>query len=129
MEERLRRWLFKHLGGHVTIKWFGWHLTIYGFNAMLCAVNFRTRRWGWVCFRPSLRFLGWKRVWYLYVSPNGTPSVATYAIGPGIGRREKRNAKIRRIVLGHNYRVDDYDYGELLNIETMVDGWPGLAEI
>ena len=129
MRERIWNWLHKHLGGHITIRWFGWNLTIYGFNATHVAANFRTRRWGWVCFHPPIIFLNRHWPWKFYVSPNGTPGCATFAIGPGLGRREKRNAKIRRIILGHNYRVDDYDYGELLNIETMVDGWPGLAEI
>jgi hypothetical protein len=116
------------LGGHITIKWFGWHVTLYGFNAMHVAINIDTRRWGWVCFHPPMYCRGWWP-WYFYVSPNGTPSCATYAIGPGVSRREKRNAKIRRIVLGHHYRVDDYDYDDILNIDEMTEGWPGLADI
>lgn len=36
---RLTDFLGKHLGGHVTLG----RLTIYGFNAMHVAVNFRTK--------------------------------------------------------------------------------------
>lgn len=127
MKKKVRNWLIKHLAGHITIKWFGLHLTFYGFNAMQCAMNIYTRRWGWVCFRPPIHVLDWNWPWKFYVSPNATPGAATFAIGPGVSKEVKRRAKIRREVLGHNYPVDAFDYSDVLNIEEMADGWPGLA--
>lgn len=129
MEKKIRDWLIRHLGEHVTIKWFGLHLTVYGFNAMLLAVILWTRKWGWVCFQPPVHFLGWNRRWKFYVSPNATPSAATYAIGPGISKQDKRRARMRAAVLGHNYPIYAYDYGDVLNIEVMAEGWPGLTTL
>lgn len=122
-KKKMRDWLEKYLGGHVTIKWFGWNLTIYGFNAMHVAVNFHTRRWGWVCFHPPIHFLDWNWPWKFYMSPNATPSAATYAIGPGLSKQDKRKAKLRAEVLGHNYRVSDYEYGDIINIDEALKSW------
>ena len=60
-------------------------ITIYGENAMHWAVNMRTRRWGWVCFRLPVRCFG--RWWplYFYCSPNATPKNATFWL---FGRKE-----------------------------------------
>lgn len=103
---QIRKWLEKHLGGHITIK-FGWYrLTIYGFNAMHVALELNTHRWGYVCFHPPLQILGWDWPWYFYVSPNATPSCSTFAIGPGMDYNEKRTAKDRREMLGHNFDTD-----------------------
>ena len=92
----------RHFGGHINI---GRRVTIYGFNAMHVAVNVRTKRWGYVCFHPTIRCFGKWWPWYFYVSPNGTPWAATYAIGPGFdGEREL--VAIRRHELGHNFDSD-----------------------
>jgi hypothetical protein len=106
-------WLERKFLGHISFHVLGRRVTVYGFNAMHCAVNIKTRRWGWVCFHPNWRH--WP--WYFYVSPNGTPGVATYAIGPGVSKQEKEQASLRRQLLGHNYRVDDYEYRDLLDID------------
>jgi hypothetical protein len=75
---RSRYWLSRSfMSGHVT-----WGpVVIYGRNAMHWAVNIRTRRWGWICFRLPLRCFG--RWWplYFYVSRNATPWGATFMIG------------------------------------------------
>lgn len=101
----LNIWVRKHLGGHITLKPFGVRITIYGFNAMHVAINIATRRWGYICFHPPLiaRLTHGYRPWYFYVSPNGTPSCSTFAIGPGCDRDTKRLAKVRREMFGHNF--------------------------
>lgn len=107
-QERLMRysidmWFRRHLGGHVSFKMFGCRVVVYGHNAMHFAINIRTRRWGYVCFHPYVPILwsGWG--WYFYLSPNATPSVSTFAIGPGIDKQTKQKAKIRREMFGHNF--------------------------
>jgi hypothetical protein len=83
-----RRFTDKYFGGHVSFSLFGRDVTIHGWNAMHVAINIWTKRWGYVCFHPTIRCFGvWWR-WYFYCSPNGTPNSATYAIGPGVRRRE-----------------------------------------
>lgn len=117
MRNAIYGWLDKHLGGHITIGIPGRSVTVYGFNAMHIALEFRTRRWGWVCFHPPVPFIYRDWPWYFYVSPNGTPSVSTFAIGPGIDRSTKRLAKIRREFFGHNFNDDviyDGPHRELL---------------
>lgn len=52
--------------------------------AMHLAINVQTRRWGWVCFHPTVRVFGYRWRWYFYCSPDATPSSATYAVGPGL---------------------------------------------
>lgn len=126
-QKLLYDWPMKHLNGHVSFRLFGRPVTFYFFNAMWLTLQIHTRRWGYVCFRlPS-----WhpKMRWKLYLSPNATPTVATFAIGPGISKQDKRRAKMRAAVLGHNYRVDDFEYRELIEIEELLDGWPGLETI
>jgi len=65
----------KYFGGHINIG----PIVIYGENAMHWAINIKTR-WGYICFRLPLRCFG--RWWnlYFYISPNGTPSQATFII-------------------------------------------------
>ena len=72
--DRLRDRIFT---GHVSIG----PATIYGANAMHYAVNVRTGN-GWICFRPTTKQAG-RRPWYLYVSPDATPSSAWWGTGPG----------------------------------------------
>jgi len=98
----LERWLEKHLGGHVSIKW-PLELTVYGHNAMHFSAMVHTRRWGYVCFHPTVKVYGRRWPWYFYVSPNATPWAATFAVGPGVHREEKERAPIRRKLLGHNF--------------------------
>lgn len=67
--------LDKLFGGHITIG----KLTIYGRNAMHFAVHYRLKN-TIMCFRLPLFCFG--RWWplYFYLSPNGTPSSATFSI-------------------------------------------------
>jgi hypothetical protein len=109
MSERLRSWLIRRWGGHITFWLWRWRVVLYGFNAMHVAVNVRTRRWGYLCFHPPIHFLGWDWSWYFYASPNGTPWAATYAVGPGIDSADKQLAPVRRAVYGHNF--DAYAVG------------------
>lgn len=111
----IHEWSLKHLSEHISFRLFGRRVTIYGANAMWFATNIHTRRWGYVCFRPPT----WNQHfrWELYVSPNATPGCSTFAIGPGMPKDEKRRAYIRRKMLGHNFRVDDWDYTSILHID------------
>lgn len=103
----------KKLEGHVTVG----PVTIYGLNAMHVAVNIKTKRWGYICFHPSLRFLGkhapwilgenWP--WYFHISPNATPWASTFAIGPGIDKDTKIDAIRRWAAWGHGYDVECID--------------------
>jgi hypothetical protein len=74
------RWQDRLFRGHVH-----WGpITIYGANAMHWAVNvwFRGAYW---CFHPTTRTFGGKWRWYFYVSPDGTPARATFALGDARG--------------------------------------------
>jgi hypothetical protein len=81
---RATKWLWVHstlwraiedrLSGHITVG----PVTIYGFNAMHCAVNVRTRRWGYVCFKPPTFVFGCWWPGYFYCSPDATPQSATF---------------------------------------------------
>jgi hypothetical protein len=74
-------WFQRRLGGHVTI---GKRVTIYGWNAMHVAVNIWTKRWGYICFHPTIRVFGHWWPWYFYVSRDATPHEATFKLGPGV---------------------------------------------
>ena len=79
-------WLENHMGGHVSLG----PVTIYGENAMHWAVNIKTRRWGYVCFRLPFRCFG--RWWplYFYCSPDATPNAATFIIPKWYRGRDRR---------------------------------------
>ena len=64
------------LGGHMTIG----PVTIFGENAMHLAINIKTNRFGYICFRLPFRCFG--RWWplYYYCSPNATPQDSTFCI-------------------------------------------------
>lgn len=87
----LEWWLSRRLGGHVNIG----PLTIYGFNAMHFAFNLKTR-WGYLCFHPTIQIYGRIWLWYLYLSPDATPTSATWGIGPGIAPFDKQRIRRRR---------------------------------
>jgi hypothetical protein len=86
-------WARSRLGGHINIG--GCRVVIYGNNAMHYAVNIRTRS-TYICFRPTVFSMGAWRGWYFYLSPNATPWAATLAMGPGVDRHDKREARARR---------------------------------
>ena len=109
-----QRWL----GGHLNIG----RMTIYGRNAMHWAINIRTRRWGYVCFRLPLRcFGGWWPL-YLYSSANGTPWAATFMIGGDPSDRAR--ARRRFAAFGHNFDVGVH-YRSLCSVnDRSLDGCP-----
>jgi len=86
------RWQDRWFRSHVNIG----PVTVYGANAMHWAINIRTP-WGYLCFHPSTRTFGGRWPWYAYLSHNGTPWGATWAVGPGIERHDKARAARRRI--------------------------------
>lgn len=109
-------WFERHWRGHISIG----RLTIYGFNAMHVAVNFWTRRWGYVCFHPTMKVFGHWWPWYFYVSPDATPSCSTFAVGPGIRDEGWQGSRARRRRWGHNFKTDLY-YDELRAHSVEVD--------
>ena len=114
----ISNWLYKHFGGHFSIIIFGHRVTVYGHNAMHFAVNISSLRYGYICFRPTTQFYRHKWQWYFYLSPNGTPSAATYAIGPGIAKEDQRKAKARYAMYGHGYSMSGLDYGRDILFNT-----------
>lgn len=67
----------RHFGGHVNLG----PVTIYGENAMHWAINIKTKRWGYVCFRLPVRCFGCWWPLYWYCSPDATPQSATFLMG------------------------------------------------
>ena len=107
----------RKLEGHITVYLFGKRITVFGLNAMHVAVNISPTRWGYVCFHPPVWFFGHHWPWYFYVSPNATPWASTYAIGPGVDRTEKAEAKLRRLEFGHNFRVSEFGHEDIHPIQ------------
>lgn len=101
---RCDRWLEEHLGEHFSLGC----LTVYGWNAMHVAVNYRTRRWGYVCFHPPLYWCGRWWPWYFYLSPNATPWASTFAVGPGVDPDDKHKATLRRLLFGHGFDTEEH---------------------
>lgn len=105
-------WWENFLGGHFTLG----RLTWYGCNAMQYAVNFRTKRFGYICFRPPNFCYGEYRKPYFYLSPNGTPWACTFYLGSD--KNEKIRAKIRKLNFGHGFNAssssDNGKYPELM---------------
>ena len=119
--EILHRWYWspwfkpirRKLQGHITLRLLGKRITIFGLNAMHIAVNISPTRWGYVCFHPPVP----RWPWYFYVSPNATPCASTFAIGPGVGKVEKAEAKLRRLELGHNFHVSEFSHEDIHPIQ------------
>lgn len=89
------------LDGHINIG----SITIYGENAMHWAINIKTSKWGYVCFRlPFLCFGKWWPL-YFYCSPNGTPWASTFYLGPD--KIQKIMSHVRRYLFGHNFSSND----------------------
>lgn len=88
------RWIDRLFRGHLTVG----HVTIYGANAMHWALNIRTSR-GYLCAHPTTRTFGGRWPWYVYLSPDGTPTAAYWGFGPGFSDRdpeERRRCRERR---------------------------------
>lgn len=95
------RWIDRVFTGH----WNWWRITVYGANAMHWALNLRTR-WGWFCAHPTTRTFGGRWPWYVYLSPDGTPSAAYWGFGPGFYDRcasDRSACRARRVD-----RVEDF---------------------
>lgn len=106
------------LNGHISI---GKRITIYGRNSMHWAVNIRTKRFGYICFRLPFTCFGKWFPLYFYFSPNATPWAATFMIGKAYDREDWALSRIRRIKLGHNFKYDSENdengnYAELRRI-------------
>lgn len=98
-------------------------LTIYSFNsAMHGAVNFWTRRWGYICFKPPTLSHG--RWWsaYFYLSPNATPWAATLLRGREYSRGEKMMARVRKALWGHGYSTEDHNPQMLSDYYRAIEG-------
>lgn len=86
--DRVDRALFDH-----SFTLFGCLVHVYPFRcAMHGAINVRTKRWGWVCFKPPTRVFGHWWPWYFYASPDATPSEATFYRG-GVSRHRHPEAR------------------------------------
>jgi len=108
-------WWENFMSGHVSIG----PLVIFGCNAMNWTVNYRTKKWGAICFTLPT----WDRIalfifnakgngrhleWYLYLSPNGTPWASTYYIGSD--KQEQIRARIRKMNFGHGFSTNKNRY-------------------
>lgn len=80
-------WWENFMGGHIFIRLpFKSHITFFGENAMHWGVNWRVFN-TCVCFRLPFRcFDAWWPL-YFYLSPDGTPTSATFIIGKTDRRR------------------------------------------
>ena len=94
--------LKKYFSGHIKIG----PAIIYGMNAMHWAVNIKSKKYGYICFRLPFRCFG--RWWpvYFYLSPNATPWAATFYIGGTEYSSDKVLAPVRRLRFGHNFDTE-----------------------
>lgn len=83
---RFEHWLEMHLGGSLAFWFMGWYVVFFGYNAMHFAVNVRTPRRIWICFQPPMAMFGQWFPWKFYISPDATPTRATFGMGPGFVR-------------------------------------------
>ena len=108
-------WTERYLGGHISFTLGTWRFVIYGFNAMHIAINVRTKKWGYICFHPSVKCFGRWWPWYLYFSPNATPWAASFAIGPGLYNSDRCQARVYYELFGHNFDTDKhYDQMQMI---------------
>ena len=96
---------YKFLTGHISIG----RLTIYGRNAMHWGCHFYTKKYGYICWRLPLPCFGHWFPLYLYFSPNATPWAATFMLGKKHRESDWVRARIRYLVLGHNFKGDEYN--------------------
>ena len=78
-ESEMMSFMEQYFGGHISIG----NITIYGWNAMHFAIDIKTKKYGYICFHPTIKMFGKWWHWYLYISPNATPQTATWGIGRG----------------------------------------------
>jgi hypothetical protein len=118
---KLKHWFeYKFLTGHISFDLpFGWHMTIYGRNAMHWGVSFHTKKWGYICFRLPLPCFGKFYPLYFYLSPNATPWAATLLIGGGKeNKKDRMLSGLRKYYLGHNFHCEGDNYKKLRLINT-----------
>lgn len=107
----MKRLITKLLGGHIRIG----RLTVYGFNAMHVAINWRGKQNYW-CFHPPIWWFGRKWPWYFYVSPNATPWAAIYAVGPGVSEIDKGRALQRMRLTASTRLLDEEEMTEIIQL-------------
>ena len=101
-------------GGIINI---GRNITIYwGNSAMHWAVNWWTKKYGYICWRPAIG----RQKAYFYVSPNGTPWASTFYIGPD--KDEYVQSRIRKTCFGHNWDPDGWDEEYQLSLYEIMRG-------
>lgn len=79
---RFSSFCMHRLGGSIRIG----PLVLYGWNAMHIAANLWLGRRGWFCLHPPFQWFSTSWPWYCYISPDATPSAATWGVGPGFER-------------------------------------------
>lgn len=114
IKRKIGKFLDKKIGGHISKG----NLTIYGDNAMHFGVTYRTKKYGYICFRLPIPcgivdyFLyGDKLRWiplYFYLSPNATPWASTFMLGKKHDRDDWALARVRKRRFGHNFNTDVY---------------------
>ena len=108
-------WFENFMSGHINIG----NMTIYGENAMHWAVNIRTTKYGYICFRLPFRCFGKFFPLYLYFSPNGTPWACTFYLGRD--KKEKIRSIARKMNFGHNFNTNKFDK-ELSKLNNELSG-------
>lgn len=90
--------------------------------AMHGAINIRTDRWGYICFKPPTYVFGQWWGWYFYLSPNATPWASTLLWGKrAFSSSERMMARVRKALWGHGYS-ENHDPQDLNSyFDTMVN--------
>lgn len=105
MFKRAKQLLNRLLENHITVG----PLTVYGANAMHWAAELRLPLGLTLCAHPTTRTFGGRWPWYAYLSTNGTPWGALWAVGPGVDNVDKRRAEVRREVLHRLVHSDAFE--------------------
>jgi hypothetical protein len=97
-------WWENFMGGYISIG----NLTIFGENAMHWAIEFRTKKYGYIVITLPVRCFG--KYWgsHIYFSPNGTPWACTYykSLWKEDNKKEEIRARIRKLNFGHNFNTN-----------------------
>jgi hypothetical protein len=73
------------------------HIRFYGDDAMHYAVEIKTKN-GWIVARPTTGKGHWP--WYVYESPDATPTCAYWGFGPGFEDRDEYRRAHKRFERG-----------------------------
>lgn len=125
IKKKIGKFLDKKIGEHVSKG----KLTIYGDNAMHFGVTYKTKKYGYICFRLPIPcgivdyFLyNDKPRWihlYFYLSPNATPWASTFMLGKKHDSKNWALARVRRRRFGHNFNTEVYEK-ELRKINNII---------